>query len=103
LDGAGDAAMMAAVQFICAKIGMCSGMGLARAAKALRSWVVYGAISLLVIANTINAEPTSGAIAAAINLLVPVPAVALVLPVAYWNRGVSDLAHTHSFRAFLSG
>src|SRR4030095_16548884 len=39
-------------------------------------------ISLLVIANTINAGTDIGAIAAAINLLVPIPALALVLPIA---------------------
>lgn len=75
--------MMAAVQLICAKIGMCSGMGLAAVLrKHYAHWVVYGAISLLVIANTINAGADIGAIAAAINLLVPIPAVALVVPIA---------------------
>jgi NRAMP (natural resistance-associated macrophage protein)-like metal ion transporter len=75
--------MMAAVQFICAKIGMVSGMGLAAVLrKHYAHWVVYVAISLLVIANTINAGTDIGAIAAAINLLVPIPAVALVVPIA---------------------
>src|SRR6266849_191479 len=45
-------------------------------------WVVYTAISLLVIANTINAGTDIGAIAASINLLVPVPALTLVVPIA---------------------
>lgn len=75
--------MMAAVQFICAKIGMVSGMGLAAVLREhYARWVVFAAISLLVIANTINAGTDIGAIAAAINLLVPVPAVALVVPIA---------------------
>lgn len=75
--------MMAAVQFICAKIGMVSGMGLtAVLRKHYSSWLVYAAISLLVIANTINAGTDIGAIAAAINLLLPIPAVVLVGPVA---------------------
>jgi NRAMP (natural resistance-associated macrophage protein)-like metal ion transporter len=75
--------MMAAVQFICAKIGMVSGMGLADVLrKHYARWVVYGAVSLLVIANTINAGTDIGAIAAAINLLLPVPALALVVPTA---------------------
>ena len=75
--------MMAAVQFICAKIGMVSGMGLAAVLrKHYARWVVYASISLLVIANTINAGTDIGAIAAAINLLVPIPAVALVVPIA---------------------
>jgi len=75
--------MMAAVQFICAKIGMVSGMGLGGVLrKYYPRWVVYMAISLLVIANTINAGTDIGAIAAAINLLVPIPALALVVPIA---------------------
>lgn len=75
--------MMAAVQFICAKIGMVSGMGLAAVLrKHYARWVVYGSVSLLVIANTINAGSDIGAIAAAINLLVPIPALALVVPTA---------------------
>lgn len=76
--------MMAAVQFICAKIGMVSGMGLAGVLRKYYSrWVVVLAISLLVIANTINAGTDIGAIAAAINLLVPsIPPLALVAPIA---------------------
>jgi NRAMP (natural resistance-associated macrophage protein)-like metal ion transporter len=75
--------MMAAVQFTCAKIGMVSGMGLSAVLrKHYARWVVYVAVSLLVIANTINAGTDIGAIAAAINLLVPIPAVALVVPIA---------------------
>lgn len=75
--------MMAAVQLICAKIGMVSGMGLAGVLrKHYARWVVYGSMSLLVIANTINAGTDIGAIAAAVNLLVPIPALVLVLPIA---------------------
>jgi NRAMP (natural resistance-associated macrophage protein)-like metal ion transporter len=75
--------MMATVQFICAKIGMVSGMGLGGVLrKHYPRWVVYAAISLLVIANTINAGTDIGAIAASINLLIPIPALALVVPIA---------------------
>ena len=75
--------MMAAVQFICAKIGMVSGMGLAGVLrKHYARWVVYGSISLLLIANTINAGTDIGAIAAAVNLLLPIPALYLVIPIA---------------------
>src|SRR6266496_3960184 len=75
--------MMAAVQFICAKIGMVSGRGLSGVLrKYYPGWLVYSAISLLLIAYTINAGTDIGAIAAAINLLVPIPAVVLVLPIA---------------------
>jgi NRAMP (natural resistance-associated macrophage protein)-like metal ion transporter len=76
--------MMAAVQFICAKIGLVSGRGLAGVLrKYYPRWLVLSAIALLVIANTINAGTDIGAIAAAINLLVPgVSPLILVAPIA---------------------
>src|SRR5438477_7938993 len=55
--------MMAAVQFICAKIGMVSGMGLAGVLREhYPRWLLYSAVSLLIIANTINAGTDIGAI-----------------------------------------
>src|SRR5438045_7847979 len=59
--------MMAAVQFICAKIGMVSGMGLAGVLRNYYPrWLVLGTIVLLLVANTINAGTDIGAIAEAI-------------------------------------
>jgi NRAMP (natural resistance-associated macrophage protein)-like metal ion transporter len=76
--------MMAAIQFICAKIGMVSGMGLAGVLrKYYPRWLVISAIALLIVANTINAGTDIGAIAAAVNLLAPqLSALTLVVPVA---------------------
>src|SRR5438034_10106702 len=74
--------MMAAVQFICAKIGMVSGMGLAGVLREhYPRWLVYSAVSLLIITNTVNAGTDIGAIAAAINLLAPIPVLAMVVPI----------------------
>jgi len=75
--------LMVGVQLICARIGMVSGMGLAAVlrrhyARNLLYLTVFG----LVIANTINAGADIGAIAAAINLLIPIPIVVLVSPIA---------------------
>src|SRR5947208_3531317 len=76
--------MMAAIQLICAKIGMVSGMGLSGVLrKYYPRWLVVSAITLLVVANTINAGTDIGAIAASINLLAPsIPPLALVVPIA---------------------
>ncbi|HWX42009.1 MAG TPA: divalent metal cation transporter [Blastocatellia bacterium] len=75
--------MMAAVQFICAKIGMVTGMGLAGVLRRHYSRrLLYGAVVGLVVANTINAGADIGAIAAAINMLVPIPISALIVPIA---------------------
>src|SRR5229473_2810333 len=74
--------LMAAVQLICARIGMVSGMGLSAVLRRHYSRsLLYLAVSGLVIANTINAGADIGAIAAAINLLVPLPIAALIVPV----------------------
>ncbi len=75
--------MMAVVQFICAKIGLVSGQGLASILRNHYSrWVLYPAVLALVVANTINAGADIGAIAAAINLLLPVPIWVMIIPVA---------------------
>ncbi|HJZ78940.1 MAG TPA: divalent metal cation transporter [Pyrinomonadaceae bacterium] len=75
--------LMTAVQLICARIGMVSGMGLAAVLRRHYARnLLYLTVFLLVVANTINAGADIGAIAAAINLLVPVPIYLLVLPIA---------------------
>jgi NRAMP (natural resistance-associated macrophage protein)-like metal ion transporter len=75
--------LMASVQFICAKVGMVSGKGVA---GVLREHyprpVLYLAVMGLLVANTINAGADVGAIAAALNLLVPLPIAAMIVPVA---------------------
>lgn len=74
---------MSVVQYLCAKIGMVSGMGLAGVLRAHYSrWLVYPAVAGLVIANTINAGTDIGAIASAINLLIPVSPTLLIVPIA---------------------
>jgi NRAMP (natural resistance-associated macrophage protein)-like metal ion transporter len=73
--------MMTAVQYMCAKIGLVTGRGLAGALREHYPRALYPAVIALVIANTLNAGADIGAIAAAINLLVPIWAIALVVPV----------------------
>jgi NRAMP (natural resistance-associated macrophage protein)-like metal ion transporter len=75
--------LMAAVQLMCAKVGMVTGMGLAAVLRQHYSRsLLYVAVIGLVIANTINAGADIGAIAAAINLLIPIPIVAMIVPIA---------------------
>ena len=75
--------MMAAVQFTCAKIGLVTGAGLAGVIKRHYSKaLLYPVVAGLAIANTINAGTDIGAIAAGINLLVPIPVTAMIVPVA---------------------
>ena len=75
--------MMISVQYICAKVGLVNGRGLAGVLREhYPRWVLYPAVITLEVANTINAGVDIGAIAAAINLLLPIPALALIIPVS---------------------
>jgi NRAMP (natural resistance-associated macrophage protein)-like metal ion transporter len=74
--------LMAGVQFTCAKIGMVTGRGLAGVLR--RHYprpLLYGAVLGLLIANTINAGADIGAIAAGVNVLVPIPIAWMIVPV----------------------
>jgi NRAMP (natural resistance-associated macrophage protein)-like metal ion transporter len=74
--------LMAGVQFICAKIGLVSGRGITEIIRHHYSrYLLYPVVLSLVVANTINAADDIGAIAAGINLLLPIPILALVAPV----------------------
>lgn len=75
--------LMMAVQFICAKVGMVCGTGLAGVLRKYYSrWVLFPALAALVIADTINAGADIGAIGAALNLFIPIKVTILVIPVA---------------------
>jgi NRAMP (natural resistance-associated macrophage protein)-like metal ion transporter len=76
--------LMASVQYVCAKIGMVSGRGLAGVLRQhYPRQLLYFAVLGLFIANTINAGADIGAIAAGINVLVPpVQIVWMIVPVA---------------------
>ena len=74
--------MMWTIQFICAKVGMVTGMGLSRVLQKHYSRpLLYLVVTGLTIANTINAGVDIGAIAAAINLLVPIPIAVMIVPI----------------------
>ena len=75
--------MMTAVQYICAKVGLVTGRDIAGVLRRhYGKWLLYPVILGLVVANTINAGADIGAIAAAINLLIPIPPVVLIVPIA---------------------
>jgi NRAMP (natural resistance-associated macrophage protein)-like metal ion transporter len=74
--------MMAVIQDMCGRIGLVTGHGLAAVLqRRFPRVVVLGAVSLLTIANTFNVGADIAAIAAAINLLVPIPVRLLVVPI----------------------
>jgi NRAMP (natural resistance-associated macrophage protein)-like metal ion transporter len=66
--------MMAVIQGMCARISMVTGEGLAALMlKRLPRAVAYGLALLVIVANTFNVGADIGGMAAAANLLVPIP------------------------------
>lgn len=66
--------LMCAIQQISAQIGRVTGQGLAgNLRRFMPHWLLYGIVSLLLIANIINIGADLGAMAAAVKLLVPLP------------------------------
>src|SRR5438552_16717296 len=66
--------MMAASMFLCSKLGMVSGMGIAGVLRRYYSHrLLYPVVISLVIANIIHAAADLSAIAAAIRLIIPLP------------------------------
>jgi Mn2+/Fe2+ NRAMP family transporter len=62
---------------------MCSGRGLAAVLRRYYPrWLLYPTVAGLVVANTINAGADISAISAAINMFVPIPITAMVIPIA---------------------
>ena len=73
--------LMAAVQLMCARLGLVTGLGLAGVIRTRYSrWVLWGACALLVIANVINIAADLGGMAEATMMVTGVPA-ALMVPV----------------------
>jgi NRAMP (natural resistance-associated macrophage protein)-like metal ion transporter len=75
--------LMSAVQYVSAKIGLVTGLGLAAVLRRhYPRWLVYSVAGGLLVANTINAGADIGAIAASFDLIFPhVPAGALLIPI----------------------
>jgi len=67
--------LMVGIQVVCARIGRVSGSGIAANMRMYsKPWLLYGAVGLLLIANTINIAADVGAMGAALKLLIGGPA-----------------------------
>ncbi len=91
--------MMSAIQFICAKVGMVTGRGLAGVIRQHYSRnLLYPIVCLLVIANTINAGADIGAVAAGLNLLLPIQTPLLIVPIGVVDLRASGLGFVSADR-----
>src|SRR5450755_2817705 len=67
--------LMAAVQIMCARLGMVTGLGLAGVIRVrYPRWILWGACTLVVIANIVNIGADLGGMAAVTSLLTGVQA-----------------------------
>lgn len=82
--------LMIAIQEMCARIGLVTGQGLAGVLRQRYSrWILYSAVALLFIANTINVGADLGAMASSVLLLVPwAPATPLVIVISLMVIGL---------------
>ena len=86
--------LMAAVQLMCARLGLVTGVGLAGVIRQRYSRpVLWGACALLVIANTVNIGADLGGMAAAMEMMTGVRAyvwlplfAALIIALLVWSR-----------------
>ncbi len=75
--------LMTAVQEACARIGAVNGQGIAAVVRAhYGKPVLYAMVALTLVANTVNIGADLGAMAAAANLLMPVPPAVLTVAFA---------------------
>ena len=73
---------MTVIQEMCGRIGLVTGDGLSGVIRRYYSrQILLGAISLLIVANTINIGADLGAMAASLQLLVPVPFFVLLVAI----------------------
>lgn len=73
--------MMVVAQYISSKIGLVRGRGLAAViGETYPAPVLYLTVGAVVVANTINLGTDLGAMAAAVNLFLPIPIAILVTP-----------------------
>lgn len=93
---------MAAVQNICARLGLVSGTGLAGIIKEhYPRWVLYPAVALVVVANVVNIGADLGAIADAAGIIVGTPVPWLVVPIALGLLAVQIFAGYKQIERFL--
>jgi NRAMP (natural resistance-associated macrophage protein)-like metal ion transporter len=85
--------LMAAVQIMCARLGMVTGLGLAGVIRVrYPRWILWGACTLLVIANIVNIAADLGGMAAVTSLLTGVQAfyftpafTILIVGLLFWS------------------
>jgi len=94
--------LMAAVQSLCARIGRVTGKGLAVNIKqAFPAWVLYGAVGLLLVANTINIAADVATMGDVLALMVGGNRHLLTVVLVVMSLAAQVLIPYHSYVKFL--
>jgi NRAMP (natural resistance-associated macrophage protein)-like metal ion transporter len=94
--------LMAAVQSLCARIGRVTGKGLAVNIKqAFPAWVLYGAVGLLLVANTINIAADVATMGDVLALMVGGNRHLLTVVLVVMSLASQVLVPYHSYVKFL--
>jgi NRAMP (natural resistance-associated macrophage protein)-like metal ion transporter len=72
--------MMAATVYLCSKLGMVTGKGIAGVIRSHYSrWLLYPIVATLVVANVLEAGADISAIASALRLILPIPVLGITV------------------------
>ena len=95
--------LMIGIQEMCARIGLVTGQGLAGVVRRHYSrYILFSAVLLLFIANTINVGADLGAMVASIGLLIPaVPAIPLLIVISLAVLGLEIFVPYHYYARIL--
>ena len=94
---------MTAVQEMCGRIGLVTGTGLAGVLRRhYPRYVLWSAVTLLLIANVINIGADLGAMVAAVQLVLPVPFMPLLIGIAVFILALQIYVPYRSYARFLS-
>src|SRR3989344_2086449 len=93
---------MTAIQEMCGRIGLVTGKGLSGVIKKHYSKpVLYSAVSILLIANTVNIGANLGAMASSAQLLLGVPFIALLIIMTVATLALEILVSYKVYSRFL--
>lgn len=93
---------MSVVQEMCGRVGLVTGLGLGGVLKEhYPKRILYGVVLLLLIANTLNIGADLGAMAASLQLLVPLPFPVLLIAVTSLSLGLQIFIPYRQYAKYL--
>ncbi len=93
---------MIAIQEMCGRIGLVTGQGLSGVIKKHYGRpLLYGAVAILLLANTINIGADLGAMASALGLVIPLPFVVLLILITVVTLALEIFVSYHVYVKYL--